>query len=232
MSAETRELIHAVLIVLIFPLGALISVWYAPRYGYTRKKALSYAMTVNVLVVLFSFALTLTAEALGYAIGLNAYRSYLFLPLITLTVSRIWKIPMLHGADFMTPIMFFERTMVVIGCNVQGCANAIACDWGQYSPSMGCRVFPMDLIDLIGNLAVSIISLLYAKKLNYKGEGRVFALSMYLLAIVRAAIQFGCSERWWNIRGINDETLYSVVAVITALLIYRNYSASNKDAAK
>lgn len=228
MSMEMRELIHAVLIGLIFPLGAMIAAWYAPRYGYKSKEAIRYALTVNVLVVAFSFALTLIAEGLGYDIGLNAYRSYLLLPLMTLAISRHWKIPMLHGADFMTPIMFFERTMVVIGCNIQGCAASIPCDWGQYSPTSGCRVFPMDLIDLIGNFAVSIISLVYAKKLNYKGDGRIFALSMYLLAIVRAVIQFGCRECWWGIRGINDETLYSVLAIIMAYFIFKNFTKSIK----
>lgn len=222
MQIETLVLIHDATHVLSMPLAVLIAWWYAPRYGYERKKACPYALLITVLVVLLTYVCRWIPAWFGYVVYLNSFRSFLFIPLFTLMLRRVWKIPMLHGADFMTPIMFFERTMVLVGCTLLGCGRAIPSEWGIYSPNQGCTVFPMDLIDLLGNFVAAVISLIYAKKLNYNGGGRIFALSMYILAFVRLFIQFGSMEVWW-IRGFNDESVYSIVAIAMAIVIYRNW---------
>lgn len=227
MSLQALIIFHKITHFLTFPLAVVIAAWYAPRYGYARKKAISYAVVITGFVVLFTYVCKWVPGWFGYVVHLNSYRSFLFIPLFAWMISRIWKIPTLHGMDFMTPIMFFERTMVLVGCTLLGCGLAVECDWGTYNHALGCRVFPMDLIDLLANFVVSIISLLYAKRLNYKGNGRVFALSMYLLGTVRLFIQAGSRERWWGIIGFNDESVYSIVSIVMAIFIYKKWREDN-----
>lgn len=222
MSLEALELIHDATHVLTMPLSVVIALWYAPKYGYERKKAATYSLTMMVIIVLFTYACAWIPGWFGFTVYINAARTFMFVPLFTLLLSRYWNISVLHGADFITPIIFFVRTVVLIGCTLLGCGQAVPCDWGIYSPNFGCMVFPMDLIDLITTFLAGVVSLIYAKKLNYDGNGRIFALSMYILGFVRMLIQLGSTDYWW-IRGFNDESVYSIVSMIMAIVIYRNW---------
>ena len=226
MSIQTLELIHDATHVLTMPLSVVIAWWYAPKYGYERKKATTYSLTMMVIIVLFTYACKWIPGWFGFTVFINAARTFIFVPLFALALSRYWDIPVLHGLDFMTPIIFFVRTVVLIGCTLAGCGQAIPCGWGIYSPSKGCTVFPMDLIDLIGTFSAGVVALIYAKKLKYDGSGRTFALSMYILGFVRLFIQLGSTDYWW-FRGFNDESVYSIVSIVMAILIDRNWQNNN-----
>ena len=226
ISLQTLGMIHDATHVLTMPLAVIMGLWYGPKYGYDKKKAASYSLTMMIIIVLFTYACKWVPGWFGFTVFINAARTCMFIPLFTLILSRFWNISTLHGADFMTPIIFFVRTVVLIGCNLVGCGLAIPCDWGIYNPSMGCRVFPMDFIDLLGTFAAGVISLIYAKRLNYSGNGRIFSLAMYILGFVRLFIQLGSMEVWW-IRGFNDESIYSIVSIVMAIVIYRRYEKIN-----
>ena len=219
MSIEALEIFHQTTHVLTVPLSVAIGAWYGPCYGYSRKKAASYSAVMMLIIVLFTYACKWVPGWFGFTVFINAARTFMFIPLFTFALSRIWNISTLHGADFITPNMFFVRTVVLIGCTSLGCGEAIPCDWGIYSPARGQYVFPMDLIDLIATFAIGVASLVYAKKLNYQGQGRVYAFSMYALGVVRMFIQLGSTVSW-GIRGFNDETVYSIVSIITAIVIF------------
>lgn len=229
MSIQTLEIIHLSTHFMTFPISIFLSWWYGKRYGYSTKKSVSYGFVMMLLIVVFTYACKWVPGWLGMVVYINAARTFLFVPLFTLLLSRFWKIPMLHGADFITPTMFFARTVVLVGCTLLGCGQAIQCDWGIYSPALGCNVFPMDLIDLIGTFVAGVISLLYAKKLNYNGNGRIFAVAMYILGFVRLFIQLGSSDCWW-FRGLNDESIYSILSIGIAIAIfYHNRKMSKPD---
>ena len=222
MPLETLRMIHTMANVLTVPVSIFVAVLYAPRYGYSRKNAAAYAAKMIILIVLFAYAFYYALMLFGIMEGLNSYRTYLLVPLFAYLVSAEQRITALQGADFMIPALLIVRAMVLITCNFVGCSLAMPCDWGIYNPTVDQYVFPMDLIDLIATTLVAIFAFYYAKKLHYKGEGRVFAMSMCLLGIVRMFNQFACTEMWW-VRGFNDETIYSVVSIITAIVIFNRY---------
>lgn len=220
MTLDQLVIFHKLTHVMTIPVAILFPIWYSSRYGYTVKKGVSYSAVQMVIIVLFTYACKWVCDWLGYTIYINAARTFLFIPLFTLALSKLWKIGTLEGLDFLTPTVYFARTVVLIGCTSLGCGQAVACDWGVYSPNDGFRVFPMDLIDLIGTFTIGVISLIYAKKLQYKGNGRVFALSMICIGIVRHLIQFGSTDRYFGIIGLNDETIISVLSVIMGAIIF------------
>ena len=228
MSLQASNIIHIIFPCLCFPVCLIFAALHGQRYGYDRKKAVIYTGIVLAIAALFTYASQWVCSWLGYRIHLNSYRSALFIPLFTWMFSRIWKIPALNGADFVIPSIFFARATIMIGCNIVGCATAIPCDWGPYSLNMGCRVFPVDLIDCVSSMVLGILAMIYAKKLNYKGDGRIYAFAMYTLGIVRLFLQFGSRESWFGIRGFNDESVYSIIAMIMAIFIYhRNDQEKN-----
>ena len=184
-----------------------------------------------IIIVLFTYACKWIPGWFGYTVYINAARTFIFVPLFILILSRYWDVSVLLGMDFITPIIFFVRTVVLIGCTLLGCGQAVPCDWGIYSPSRGHIVFPMDLIDLFGTFIAGVVSLFYAKRLNYNGNGRVFALAMYILGVVRLSIQLGSTEYWW-VRGFNDESVYSIVSIVMAIVIYRNWQKNSSNRKK
>lgn len=219
MSIQTLEIIHLSTHFMTFPISILFSWWYGKRYGYSAKRAASYGFVMMLLIVVFTYACKWVPGWLGFTVFINAARTFMFVPLFTLLLSHHWKIPMLHGADFITPTMFFARTVVLIGCTILGCGQAVPSTWGIYSPIQGCTVFPMDLIDLLGTFIAGVVSLIYAKKLKYNGNGRIFAIAMYILGFVRLFIQLGSTDYWW-FRGFNDESIYSIISIGMAIVIF------------
>lgn len=205
-----------------------MGVWYGPKYGYSRKKGALYALTMGLVFSICSRSCQWIFGVFGVEISLNSYRTFLFTPLFAFVLGRLFKIPMLQGTDYMTPIMFFSRAICLIGCIISGCALAIPCDWGIYSPNIGCRVFPMDPIDLLGTVTAGVVALVYAKNLHYNGNGRIYAFSMYILGFVRLFLQLGSTDYWW-IRGFNDESVYSIVAIIMTMVIYGKWYKENSN---
>ena len=211
----------------MIPISVLFGLWYAPTYGYSRTKGASYALAMIVLIIIVT---QMWYMILGQFIpdwGKDSYVPFLFVPLFAWAVRRMWKIPILHGIDFVTPIIFFSRAVALIGSNILGCARAVPCAWGIYSPNLGYTAFPMDLIEMLGHFTAAIVALIYARKLKYNGYGRIFALSMYITGFVRLFIQLGSMSYWW-IRGINEKSVYSIVAIMMAIVIYRISNSDNK----
>lgn len=232
---ETLETIHGAT-GWAFRVGLLLILFYAPKYGVKRFKAVTYAFVIFELVKLINSYSTLGMRALGMNIAFSGFRTYLFIPLLALLMCKIWKIPVLKGLDFLTPTLFFIRSVVMTGCVFLGCALAIPCEWGIYSAIQGCNVFPMDLIDALTALVIGVISLIYAKKLNYNGNGRVFAIAMYITGIEVLFTQFGSYDSW-GIRGVNEQTVYAIAAIVmaTVIMIYnrrRKETESKCDDAK
>lgn len=219
--------IHDATHILTMPLSVVFALWYGPKYGFSKQKAVTYALTMMVIIVLFTYGCKWVPGWFGFTVFINAARTFVFVPLFALAMSRIWKIPMLRGLDYMAPNIFFVRTVVLVGCTLLGCGEAIPCSWGIYSPSRGCTVFPMDLLDLLGTFAAGVVALVCAKKLNYNGNGRVFAIAMYILGFVRMFIQLGSTEFWW-FKGFNDESVYSIVSIAMAIAIDKYCKSNNQ----
>ena len=51
MSLETLEIIHDTTHVLTMPLSIVIGIWYAPKYGYERKKAAIYSLIMMIIIL-------------------------------------------------------------------------------------------------------------------------------------------------------------------------------------
>ena len=228
MDLDFFVTLHTIVGTSSFPVSLLVVALYAPKYGYKRKSALLYGSVIMTMVFLFTYAFYFTLGLFGINPGLNSYRTYLLVPFFAYTASEKWKIPALHGADFMIPALLSVRAMVMIVCNLAGCAQAVPCDWGIYSLRLGHNVFPMDLIEFITNLSVAVFSFYYAKKLNYRGDGRIFAVCMSLLGAVRFLLQFGSLEVW-GVRGFNDETVYSLISFATAIYIFHRHKKKQME---
>lgn len=223
MTLEQLGIFHQITHFITVPLSVAIGAWYGPRYGYSRKDAMSYSATMMAIIVVFTYGCKWVPAWFDYTVYINAARTFMFIPLFTWILKTPSGIGVLHGADFVTPNMFFVRTVVLIGCTSVGCGEAVPADWGIYSPRLEQYVFPMDLIDLIATFLIGVGSLIYAKKLNYRGEGRIFGAAVFALGVVRLLIQFGSTVSWWGIRGLNDETVYSIVSMITGIVIFVKY---------
>lgn len=223
MSIETLEIIHTASQLATMPFAIAFSMWYSSRYEIDRTVAIKYSATFVFILYIFSHSWRWFGDLIDFPIAVNSARTFLFIPIFTWLLSKVWNIDMLRGADFTAPLSFFARGICLIGCTMIGCGQAVPCEWGIYSPNYGCRVFPMDLIDLLATFAIGIISLIYAKRLDYKGNGRVFALAMICLGVVRSLIQFGSTDRYFGIRGFNDETIISIISIIMGTMIFQIY---------
>lgn len=221
MQIETLEIIHTASQLVTMPFAIAFSMWYSSRYEIDRTVAVKYSATLVMILYAFSHGCRWFGDLIHFPIAVNSARTFLLIPIFTWMLGKVWKIDTLRGADFAAPLSFFARGICLIGCNLIGCGQAVPRDWGVYSPLAGCRVFPMDLIDMLGTFAIAFASMAYAKRLHYRGNGRIFAMSMMCLGLIRHLLQFESLDCYFGIRGFNDETIISIISVIMGAVIFQ-----------
>ena len=226
ISMETALLIHNNIIYLAVPVVLAFTFYYAPRYHYGKMATFAYYVILEILIIMVNNLTKRLGDAVGLDLAYQSARAFLFIPLLTLLAWPIWKIKPLHGADYLTPAVFFIRGIVLIGCAVLGCSNGIPCSWGTPCPNFGYRIFPIDLIDAVATLIIGVFSVRLAKRWHYQAHGCVFAAAMISLGLVRFCLQLGNRDYWW-IRGFNEDSVYSIIAIIIGLYILKtNYALS------
>lgn len=221
MSIESLEAIHNAVPLATVPLVILFPIWYAGRYEMKRSVAVMYSVAISVIILVFGYCCRWLGDLLRIPVSLNSARTFLFVPLFGWVLGKIWKLDTWQAIDFVTPQSFISRAIVMVGCTVLGCGNGVACDWGIYSPNRGYTVFPMDLIDVIASFVIGIVALVYARRLQYRGNGRVFGLAMICLGVARHLIQLGSADRYFGIRGFNEDAIISVISVIMGAVIFQ-----------
>lgn len=228
MSNDMLAIIHGAATYVAIPVGLLIAVCTAGKYQYSKVKGISYGAALIAALLLFPSIPYNLALLFDIELSANSARVFLFVPLFTFVFGRIWKIGTLQGADFITPMYFAMRAVFLLGCVFWGCGDAIPVEWGIYSPAQECNVFPMTFLDCVLSVVIAIYSGFYARKLKYQGQGRVFGRAMIIMGIVRFHLQFGSLD-YWGVRGFNEDTVYSLLAVLIGVIIFAMQQTDGQD---
>lgn len=120
----------------------------------------------------------------------NIVRVYVYAPLICILAAKLLKIPSRKMIDYLAPSMVLQQVIGHSVCPFVGCCNGYPCSWGIWHPAIDSRVFPIQWLECIVALLILLYLLYIAKRENYVGTGKVYAMFLVTFGGTRFFLEF------------------------------------------
>lgn len=160
------------------------------NYKIPRKKAMLTIFLVYTIAVIWMFTQCWIENGFKNWGGNNIVRTFVWIPLVALLVSRLMKIDWLKCCDFVAPCVPMVQAVSHWGCIFVGCCHGYPCEWGIYNPAYQERQFPTQPLEALTALAIVMIVLQYEKKHDYRADGRAYSLMLMLFGYSRFLLEF------------------------------------------
>lgn len=145
-------------------------------------------------------------------------------------LSGIWfvrkhKLDVLKMLDLTAPYLALGQAIGRIGCFLNGCCYGKEVSWGVYFPSLGERVHPTQIYDVVGLLMIFFVLKWFSRRLQVKGK--VFVYYLFLAPLLRFVIEFFRADHTETYLGLS---LYQVVCLFllaAAVVMNRRIKKTN-----
>ena len=148
---------------------------------------------------------------------MNIVRLYAFLPLITVPLAKLMKMPVWKLTDFMAPGLALESAVAHAACPFEGCCRGYACQWGVWNPVTNTRLFPIQWLECLIAFLIFLVLVRYTKRSSKKGTGRVYFWLLILFGSTRFLLEF-MRDNQKVIAGISNLALYAAFMTLVGLI--------------
>lgn len=162
-----------------------------------RKK---YDITFRKFVILFAISTPLQYFSMFFQAWVengfqnwganNIVRSFVYFPLFFTLAARIAKVPANKVIDFAAPSQALNQAIGHLVCPFAGCCQGYACSWGIWNPGTDELLFPNQWLECIVALIIALYLLNMAKRENYIGTGKVYAMFLLTFGGTRFLLEF------------------------------------------
>ncbi len=189
------------------------------RYGIPRWKALTYIFGVYTISVIWMFFQCWVENGFKGWGGNNIVRTFVWVPLAALAMSKLLGIDWKRGCDFVAPCVPLVQAVSHWGCLFTGCCHGYPFKWGIYNPALHEKVFPMPIVEALAALAVVIIICRYEKKRDYQPDGYAYPLMLMMFGYSRFILEFGRdnTKLFW---GISNLALHALFMALVGTAVY------------
>ena len=99
-------------------------------------------------------------------------------------------IPARKMIDYLAPSMALQQVIGHSVCPFAGCCHGYECSWGIWNPTTDTYVFPNQWLECMVALVIVLYLLHLAKKENYVGTGKVYAMFLLTFGGTRFLLEF------------------------------------------
>lgn len=185
------------------------------RFQFGFSKSILYIVGTVLLGYALMWGTSWVFEG-GTASGLNFIRIIVFLPIAVFVLAQTLGDSYAVVSDFIAPMVPMIHGVGHIGCIFPGCCHGYPSDWGLYSNSAQTICFPIQLVEAITNICISIILFVLASKGFQKGK--LFAWQLVSFGGSRFLLEFlRDNEKIWN--GISELAFHALVATIVGIIL-------------
>lgn len=176
--------------------------WYAKRLNITKTKAGIIVMLGSIFVLC---TMSLLQKVISYMFGNsqlimntvlnNMGRSFAFVPLIGVIVSRILKISWKKVCNLYAYTETIIWGSASLGCLIAGCCRGYPCEWGIYNLETDSYLFPTQIVNAIGLYAIAGLIFQRCKRKKYIPDGKELPMMLVLVGILRFSTEFYMDNR-------------------------------------
>ena len=162
-----------------------------------RKK---YDISLKKFVILFSISTPLQYFSMFFLAWVengfqnwganNIVRSFVYFPLFFALAAKVAKVPAGKVIDFAAPSQALNQAIGHIVCPFAGCCQGYICSWGIWNPITNERHFPNQWLECLVALVIGLFLFYLAKRENYAGTGKIYALFLVTFGGTRFLLEF------------------------------------------
>ena len=233
LSEQVRTLCIAVAAMV----ALLFSLWYGTKMKMKIGQIVVFMLIAYPLdFLLLEFSMRITSWiASNHFFGIQTIvnsqsKTFVVIPLVALLVAKVIRVPWKYTADLLAIANLINYAICSLGCLFTGCCIGYPCFWGLYSPATNEKVFPIQIVNTVIMLVISILLIYRAYKRQYIPDGKQFPIMLSSFGLTRFLSEFfmdnekialGCST-------VSLHGLFMCVVGITALMIIQ-YKTKQKS---
>lgn len=168
----------------------IFAFFYCKNYSIPRSRALLLIFFVYTISVLWMFFQCWVENGFKGWGGNNIVRTFVWVPVAALLVTKAMKMDWLKACDFIAPCVPMVQAVSHWGCIFTGCCHGYPSNWGIYNTALKQTVFPCPPLEAIVALLVVVIVCRYEKKKNYRSDGLAYPLMLMLFGYSRFLLEF------------------------------------------
>ena len=165
-------------------------IFYRKKYGFSLKQFIILFAISTPLQYFSMFFLAWVENGFQNWGANNIIRSFVYFPLFFALAAKAAKVPAGKVIDFAAPSQALNQAIGHFVCPVAGCCYGYACSWGIWNPILDRQVFPNQWLECLVALFVFIYLYRMAKRENYAGTGRVYAMFLVTFGGTRFLLEF------------------------------------------
>lgn len=162
----------------------------------------------------------------------NIIRAFVYFPLFFALAAKVAKVPAQKVIDFAAPSQALNQAIGHLVCPFAGCCHGYACSWGIWNPLTDTYLFPNQWLECIVALLIALYLFRLAKKENYVGTGRVYAMFLVIFGGTRFFLEFlrDNDKLFPGISGLALHALFMVLVGTIWLMVL--YEKNNRKSLK
>ena len=145
--------------------------------------------------------------------GMNIIKTFVYVPLICILLSKILKKPIALVLSYAGPVVLVWHIIGQSVCPFLGCCAGIPCKWGIWNPALNERVFPIQWLICLVTLAILIAMLRYEKQKDYAGDGKSYPVMLIVYGSARFFLEF-LRQREKVFLGVSEIGLHALFMVL------------------
>ncbi len=215
--------IYSSIVIIAFVIQLIFLVFYRKKYNISLLQSIIILLIVYPIAYFWMLVLTWMENGFQNWGANNIVRMYVYAPLISIVAAKVLKMPTGKVIDYVAPSMALQQFVGHSVCPFVGCCQGYPCSWGIWNPTTNTRLFPNQWLECIVALAIVFYLLHLAKKENYAGTGRVYAMFLILFGSTRFFLEFlrDNDKLFLEISNLACHALFmTLVGTVWMMLIY------------
>jgi prolipoprotein diacylglyceryltransferase len=182
--------IYSGIVIFAFVAQMVFLIFYRKKYRITFLQSILTVVLVYPAAYFWMLVLTWIENGFQNWGANNIVRMYVYAPLICIAAAKLLKIPSGKMIDYLAPSMALQQVIGHSVCPFAGCCHGYECSWGIWNPTTDTYVFPNQWLECMVALIIVLYLLHLAKKGNYVGTGKVYAMFLLTFGGTRFLLEF------------------------------------------
>ena len=224
----------------------LFVMFYGKKYGVSKFKS-SLTMICGMICFLFLLKFLAWAEGGFKSFGAeNAIRAYVFLPLLIYGLSKLFKTELFATFDLLATGLSIGYGVGHYACIFAGCCHGFQYYEGTTMYKIayaltGTNMLPLQFLEATSAMLIFAILLVFAKKMKYQTNGRLFCLWYVLFGSTRfmweflrdnkKVIVFTPLEQADGYFGLSSLAIWALLMVAAGVIVYWNIRIAERKKA-
>ena len=208
----------------------LFNLWYGPKLGFSKIKALLTTAVVYGVTYVWIYIQCWAETGFRDFGGNNIVRGFVYIPLIAWPVAKLLKITWERMCCLVAPCVCLVHGISHLGCIFGGCCRGYEWSWGIYNPVYQSITFPIQIIEALTALAIVVWLLARAKKRGYGIDPYAYPWMLVLFGFTRFIWEFGRVNKklLWGCSSLAFHALFMGVVGVIMLIYLSNKRRKNK----